>query len=153
MEEVNLYVIGNVRGPRRQAGAGMYLLEAKTPKGTITRDKIISLEETTENQLTLAVMDEALGRINRPVRLTIWMDCEYVAGAMKQEWPQRWEKDGWLNSKGRPVTDAEKWQSVLGKIREHEVFVIVNERHEYWNWMKRELDKVAPVQREGDNNG
>ena len=149
MEEVNLYVIENVKGPRRQAGAGMYLLEAKTPKGTVTRNKTVRLEDTTENQLTLTVMEEALGRINRPVKLTIWMDCEYVAAAIKQEWPKKWEKDGWVNSKGKPVADAEKWQSVLGRIRVHEIFVVVNERHEYWNWMTRELAKVALVQQEG----
>lgn len=152
MEEVNLYVIENVKGPRRQAGAGMYLLEAKTPKGTVTRNKTIRLEDTTENQLTLTVMEEALGRINRPVRLTIWLDCKYVAAALKQEWPQKWEKTDWMNEKGRPVADAEKWQSVLGRIRVHEIFVVVNERHEYWNWMTRELAKVALVQQEGWKN-
>ncbi|MBR5273787.1 MAG: hypothetical protein IKU33_00920 [Bacteroidales bacterium] len=141
MEEVNLYVIGNLKGPRRQAGAGMYLLEAKTPKGAITREKIIKLEDTTENQLTLVMMDEALGRINRSVRLTIWLECLYVAGALREKWPEAWEKAGWTNSKGKPVHDAEKWQSVLGKIRLHETSVRSGEPHEYLNWMKRELEK------------
>lgn len=139
-----------MRGPRRREGTGMYLLEVKTQKGTVTREKILTVQDATENQLTLTMIEEAMGRITRPVRLTIWTDCEYVAGAIKQQWPQRWEKDAWLNSKGRPVTDKEKWQSVLGRIRLHEVFVVVNERHEYYAWMKREIAKVAPVQREGE---
>lgn len=141
MEEVNLYVIGSLKGPRRQAGAGMYLLETKTAKGTVTREKILKLDDTTENQLTLVTMDEALGRINRPVRLMIWLECKYVAGALREGWPDAWEKAGWMNSKGKPVHDAEKWQSVLGKIRIHEASVTSGEQHEYLNWMKRELEK------------
>lgn len=93
-----------------------------------------------------------MGRINRPVRLTIWLDCKYVAAALKQEWPQKWEKTAWMNEKGRPVADAEKWQSVLVRIRLHEIFVVVSERHEYWNWMARELAKVALVQQKEEKN-
>ena len=103
----------------------------------------MTLEDTTENQVTLAAIDEALGRITRPVRLILWLECKYVGGAIANEWPQAWEKTGWTTSKGKPVADAEKWQSVLGKIRAHEVSVKIGEHHEYKNWMLRELEKEA----------
>lgn len=74
--------------------------------------------------------------------LTIWLDCEYVAGAILQGWPEKWEKSGWTNARGKPVADFEKWQSVLVKIRLHEVSVRLGESHEYKNWMMRELKKT-----------
>ena len=40
------------------------------------------------------------------------------------------------------MADAEKWQSVLGKIRIHEIEVKTGERHEYASWMKAELEKM-----------
>lgn len=101
------------------------------------------MEQATENQLTVTALDEGLKRLIRPVRLTIWTDCKYVAGALMHSWPEQWEKDGWVNSKGKPVADAEKWQSVLGRIRFHEVEVRTGESHEYLNWMKKELEKEA----------
>ena len=129
----------------------MYLLEVKTPKGTITKDNIIKLPDTSENHLTLTMLDEALSRIKWGVKLTIWTDCKYVAGAIEQAWAQKWERDGWVNSKGKPVADSDKWQSILGKIRIHDVSVKYNDKHEYLQWMTRELEKVnvAPVQQEG----
>lgn len=142
MEEVNLYIETNLKGPRRKEGKYIYLLECLTSKGTQTRDARGTIDQATENQLTVTALDEGLKRLLRPVRLTIWLDCEYVAGALRNGWPQKWEKDGWVNSKGKTVADAEKWQSVLGKIRIHEIEVKTGERHEYASWMKAELEKM-----------
>ena len=141
MEEVNLYIATDLKGPRRRDGKYIYLLECLTSKGTQTRDARGTIDQATENQLTVTALDEGLKRLLRPVRLTIWLDCEYVAGALRNGWPQKWEKDGWVNSKGNTVADAEKWQSVLGKISIHETSVRSGEPHEYLNWMKRELEK------------
>ena len=143
MEEVNLYIETNLKGPRRQTGSCMYLLTMETSKGPQTRGRVVKLEDTTENQITLAALDEALGRIKRPVRVCLWLDCKYVAGAIANEWPQAWEKAGWMTSKGKTVTDAEKWQSVLEKIRAHEVSVKIGEHHEYKNWMLREITRAV----------
>lgn len=132
----------------------MYLLEVKKHSGTITKDNIISLPDTSENQLTLTMLDEALSRIKWGVHLTIWTDCKYVSAALEQKWAEKWEQAGWVNSKGKPVTDSEKWLSILGKIRIHEVSIIYGAKHEYSSWMERELEKVkvAPVQQKGEEN-
>ena len=101
------------------------------------------MEETTENQLTLTAIDEAMKRLTRRVSLKIWIDCEHVAGAIINGWPERWEKEDWTNAKGKPITDAEKWQSILNKTRTNEVSVMLRERHAYWSWMTRELKKAV----------
>ena len=141
MEEVNLYVATDVKGPRRQAGRGMYLLECLTSRGTQTRSKKLELEDTTENQLTVTALAEELERITRPVKVTIWTDCQYVGGSILNGWPEKWEKAGWKNAKGEQIADAEKWQSVLVGIRLHEISVRIREHHAYASWMKNELKK------------
>ena len=154
MEEVSLFVAATVKGPRRQAGAVMYVLAVETKKGTVTREGTIVREDATENGLTLEALEAALGRLTRPVKLTIWTDSEYVGGAVANGWPEGWEKAGWQTTKGKPVKDAEKWASVLGRIRDCEVSVRIRERHEYSRWMEDQLKKVqiAPVQqKEGKN--
>lgn len=120
----------------------------------MTRDRIAVLDETTENKATLEAVDEALGRIKRPVELEVWMDCEYVAAMIENGWPEKWEKAGWINSKGKPVTDWEKWSSVLGRIRLHTYRIHMGEHHAYAKWMEDKLKKaeVAPVQQKGAAN-
>ena len=141
MEEVNLYLATDLKGPRRAAGKGMYLLECVTSKGTQTRNGTVRLEDATENQLTVSALEEALKRINRPVSLTIWTDCQYAGGAILNKWPEKWEKEDWKNAKGEPISDAEKWQSILVKLRIHEVSVRIREHHAYSSWLKAELKK------------
>ena len=101
----------------------------------------MTLEAATENQATLKAIDEALGRMKSPARITIWLECPYVYGALLQKWPEKWETAGWITAKGTPVKDAKLWASVLGKIRLHEVSLKLNQQHEYRSWMKRELEK------------
>lgn len=154
MDKVNLYVKTTLRGQRKGAGAFLYLLEAEGARGTVTRDRLAVLDETTENKATLEAVDEALGRIKRPVELEVWMDCEYVAAMIENGWPEKWEKAGWINSKGKQVTDWEKWSSVLGRIRLHAYRIHMGEHHAYAKWMEDKLKKaeVALVQQKGAAN-
>ena len=103
MEEVNLYLATDLKGPRRAAGKGMYLLECVTSKGTQTRNGTVRMEDATENQLTVSALEEALKRINRPVSLTIWTDCQYAGGAILNKWPEKWEREDWKNAKALPL--------------------------------------------------
>lgn len=152
--EVNLYIDTSPKGPRRGKRTYLYILAVQTAKGTADVGNRAEVEDATESQATLRALNEALGRMKCPARITIWLECEYVAGAILQGWPETWKKQGWTTSKRNPVKDAELWQSVLGKMGIHEIEVRIKEHHEYREWMRRELEKrkVAPVQRKGHKN-
>lgn len=132
----------------------MYILAVQTAKGTADVGNRKTLEATTESQATLKAIEEALGRMKSPARITIWLDSQYVGGAILQHWPEKWEESGWKTAKGEPVRDAELWASVLVRIRPHEVSVKMKQHHEYREWMRRELEKmkVAPAQQKGESN-
>ena len=107
----------------------------------------------TENEATLTAMDEALGKLKEPVRLTIWLESAGVGGALAQGWPEKWEKEDWKNSKGEPVANALKWQSVLSKMRLHEVLAVhVKEHNEYSEWIKRKLQRCTGATKKGAEN-
>lgn len=117
-------------------------------------NKTLILEDATEARATLQAIDEGMGRLKRPVSLWIWLDCANVGAALKNGWPEKWEKDGWITAKGKTVANMEEWQSVLVKMRIHEVHVTVGQHHSYARWMEEELKKVkvAPVQQKGEEN-
>ena len=154
MEKVNLYVKTTFKGPRRQNGAFMYLLEAEGPRGTATKDETKVIKDATENGANLEAIDEALARIKRPVELVIWTDCEWVAGMIENRWPDRWEMNNWLNAHGKQVTGWEKWSSILSRLRLHAYHIRKGEHHAYSKWMEDKLKKVevAPVQRKGEQD-
>ena len=154
MDKVNLYVKTTLRGPRKGAGAFLYLLEAEGARGTVTRDRLAVLDKTTENRATLEALNEALGRINRAVHLDIWMDCEYVAAMIENKWPWKWEMDNWINSKGKMAKDFDMWQSITRELEKHAYRIHMGEHHAYAKWMEDKLKKaeVAPVQQKEEKN-
>lgn len=75
---VNLYICTTITGPGTKSGSYTYLLEYITQKGPATLTKQGTLEEVTENQAYLQVMNEALDRIRKPCEVTIWTESRYL---------------------------------------------------------------------------
>lgn len=138
---VNLYIETDLHGPRRQDGTVMYLLEAQTSKGTGTRDKIISIPDTTEHHLVLEALEEALGRITQTCQVEVWLQDHYIAGAIDGGLVQRWMIKDWQSAKGDPVTDVDLWQGISGHLRRHIVTIHLAEHHGYQSWMQDQLKK------------
>lgn len=145
---VNLYIETDFRGPRRQDGMVMYLLETQTAQGTRTRDKIITIPQTTEHHLVLDAPEEALGRINQSCQVDIWLSDRYVASAIDGGLVQRWWVKGWRTAQDKPVADADLWESIAGNLHKHVCTMHLAEHHGYRSWMQEQMrqrkkDKLA----------
>ncbi len=60
--------------------------------------------------------------------------------AMESGWVDKWEENGWKTSKNTPVRDSEKW-SLMRKFLIGHDFRFVTGKHEYLEWMNREIIK------------
>lgn len=141
MQTVNLYIDTSIKGPRRRAGCYIYLLEMKTSKGPATVNKLVCMEETTENHMTLTAMEEALKRIHKPCALHIYLECSYVAAAIQKGWLKEWQYNGFVTKRGRAVSDEEKWRRIQSLLNVHDFSIHEKEAHSYREWMERELKK------------
>ena len=140
MQTVNLYIKTSIKGPKRKAGAYQYLLNTETSKGPYEKMQMKTLSVSTEHQLTLSALLEALERINRPCKLHVYLEDIYVANGLTK-WATKWAQNGWRNAKGKDVADADKWQQVLELLAEHELTVHIKEAHSYKEWMRWQLEK------------
>lgn len=138
---VNLYIETDFRGPRRQDGTVMYILEAQTSKGAATRDKTIPIPATTEHHLVLEALEDALGRINQSCQVEIWLADRYIADAIDSGLVQQWQIRDWQTAKGKLVTDADLWAAIAGHLRRHVVTLHPAEHHGYRSWMQDQLKK------------
>lgn len=141
MRQVDIYLDTSIRGPRRANGGYMYILAYKTTKGTADCGNYKRLEDTTQNQLNLKALEEALGRLNGPCELTIWTDCKYIASALNSKWYEAWGANDWKTAKGQNVSDAETWIKVIDLLAIHSFKLRYNESHEYKAWMKKEIER------------
>lgn len=138
---VNLYIETDFRGPRRQEGRVVYLLEIKTGKGERAKGAVIPIQETTEHHMVITALEEALRRITESCQIELWLCDRYVAGAIEGGLLQQWWIRGWKTARGNPVTDAVLWESIAGNLSKHVISVHLGEFHEYRLLMQEEIRK------------
>ena len=81
---------------------------------------------TTNNRMELLAAIRALEALNRPCKVTLTTDSNYVRdGIMK--WIHGWQRNGWKTADRKPVKNAELWQELLAASKPHDV---------EWRWVK-----------------
>jgi ribonuclease HI len=92
------------------------------------REKELSGGEphTTNNRMELLAAIRALEALNRPCRVTLSTDSNYVKDGITR-WIFGWQKNGWKTADRKPVKNAELWQELLTAIKPHRI---------EWLWVK-----------------
>ena len=142
MFQVNVYIETSVRGPRRGAAAGMWLAEYGKRDGTTeTRSGVLYREDTTQNALTLELLNSALLILTKPCSVRVNTECAHVLNVMRNGLLPTWEKNGWINAKGEPVKNREAWERAVSLMSAHAV-TVGNGWHGYLETMRRDIRKV-----------
>jgi ribonuclease HI len=75
----------------------------------------------TNQQMELRAAIEGLRALRHPSRVTLHCDSSYVVECFNQGWSDRWQENGWRNSKGRPVGNRALWEELLELNAKHKV--------------------------------
>ena len=81
--------------------------------------------ETTNNRMELTPVIEALKRLKRPSRISIYTDSRYLKEGITS-WIDKWQKKGWKTAAGTPVKNIDLWQALLELVRHHDI---------EWHWI------------------
>lgn len=82
--------------------------------------------ETTNNRMELTAAIEGLAALNRPCRVILTTDSQYLVKGMT-EWLEGWRKKGWINSKREPVMNRDLWERLAELAGQHTV---------EWRWVR-----------------
>lgn len=96
---------------------------------------------TTNNQMELQAVISGLAALNRPCRVRLHTDSEYVQKGVT-EWLARWKAKGWRTSDKKPVANRALWEALDAAMARHTV---------EWVWVKghagdphnEEVDRLA----------
>ncbi len=116
--EVIIFTDGSCSGNPGPGGWAAVLLHPKS--GT---EKRISGGEkyTTNNRMEITAVLEGLRAVKRPVSITVFADSQYVLNAFKLGWLKKWRSSHWLNSKKKPVENADLWKQLLEVVDRHTI--------------------------------
>jgi len=82
--------------------------------------------DTTNNRMELQAAIAALGALKRPSQIEFHTDSEYLRQGITQ-WIEKWAKNNWMHKGGRPVSNADLWQTLWPLVKRHEID---------WHWVK-----------------
>lgn len=81
---------------------------------------------TTNNRMELQAAIAALTALQRPCRVAVTTDSEYVKKGIT-EWVHNWKRRGWKTADRKPVKNADLWLLLDEQAARHEVT---------WHWVR-----------------
>lgn len=116
MSEVEIYTDGACSGNPGPGGWGAVLMA----KGR--RKELSGAEPQTTNQrMELTAAIRALTALKHPCQVRLYSDSAYLINAFKQRWLDRWQRNGWRNSKGQDVENQDLWRELLRLANIHQI--------------------------------
>jgi len=81
---------------------------------------------TTNNRMELTAAIKALESLNRPCRVVLTTDSEYLRKGIT-EWMPNWKRRGWRTAARKPVKNEELWKRLDELAGQHEI---------EWKWVR-----------------
>jgi len=107
-EEIIVYTDGACLGNPGPGGWGVVI------NGFSNQEILLSggEKQTTNNRMEIKAVIQALEylqqkKITQPIQL--YTDSQYVKKGIS-EWVKKWQKNGWINSQGKPVLNRDLWE-------------------------------------------
>jgi ribonuclease HI len=76
---------------------------------------------TTNQRMELMAAIEGLRAIPGRRRVRLHSDSAYVINCFRDRWWERWERNGWLGTGKKAVTNRDLWEQLLVESRRHDV--------------------------------
>lgn len=140
MKIVNIYIAINSKNTRKSAKKYGYVLELE---GNPNTKEGFGEMDTTYNKITLAALNEALGRLNQPCEVHVYTENLYVAN-MLERCLEGWARADFKTAKKKPLKNEQEWRRLWEFCQEHQL-VAVPEKHNYTKWLNGQISNKTGV--------
>lgn len=113
--EVFVYTDGACSGNPGVGGWGV-LLRMGEHERTLSGGAL----ETTNNRMELQAVIEGLRALNRPCRVVVYTDSQYVKNGITT-WLKGWKAKNWCGAGKKPIKNRELWEMLDSLLETHEV--------------------------------
>ena len=126
MNEVTIYTDGACSGNPGPGGYGCVL-----KAGKYTKELSGGEASTTNNRMELTAVIMALKALNRPCKVQLYSDSQYVVNMINQGWLERWRRNGWKRNAKEAAKNPDLLEELWQLLQIHEVT---------FNWVKGHAD-------------
>lgn len=100
------------------------------------------VESTTNNQMELTAVIEALKLLKEPCEVEVYSDSAYVINAFNNRWLEKWKFNGWKTSGKDEVKNSDLWKELDRLDQTHKIRWIKVKGHSDNEYNNR-CDKLA----------
>ncbi|HBR98061.1 MAG TPA: ribonuclease HI [Gammaproteobacteria bacterium] len=118
---VEMFTDGACRGNPGPGGWGVLLRQGSHERELYGGDR-----DTTNNRMEIMAVIQGLQALKKPCQLRITTDSQYVLKGIT-EWMPNWKRKNWRTAAGKPVKNADLWQTLDASLASHDV---------EWQWVK-----------------
>ena len=123
--KVTIYTDGAARGNPDGPGGYGTILSYVDSRGTEHRKELSAGYQRTRNtRMELMAAIAGLEALNRPCKVTLYSDAQYLVRAFNEHWIDGWIKKGWKRSANEPVKNVDLWKRLLSAKQPHQVTFI-----------------------------
>lgn len=138
MKTVTIYTDGACSGNPGPGGWGAVLMH-----GSHTKEISGGEQNTTNQRMELTAVLEALRALKvKGWQVVVFSDSAYVVNAVNQQWLDRWQVNGWKNSKKEAVANQDLWMELLSLMKHNHVRMEKVRGHAGDQWNER-CDQLA----------
>ena len=139
MDEVSIYIMQSLEGPRAGEGDYVYLLQKEGNDKTLVD---FGKEETTAHGLEVMALIAAFKRLRRPCILRIHSAHGWIQQIFNNDWMTKWQQADWKNSKGKEVANATQLRELSAILEngQHKITSIDSDFGEYKSWLEFALE-------------
>ena len=120
--EVSIYTDGSARGnPDGPGGYGTILVYIDSQGSEHKKELSAGYKKTTNNRMELLAAIVGLEALNRPCKVKLYSDSQYLVKAFNDHWIDSWIKTGWKRGKNEPVKNVDLWKRLMKAKEQHEV--------------------------------
>jgi len=117
--KIELYCDGACLGNPGPGGWG-YLLRVHLATGIQEKEGAGPEADTTNNRMELTAAIRGLEVLTKPCQVLLQSDSQYVVKGITT-WLKDWKRRGWKKADGKPVLNADLWQSLDAQLARHQV--------------------------------
>ena len=120
--EVSIYTDGSARGnPDGPGGYGTILVYIDSQGTEHKKELSAGFKKTTNNRMELLAAIVGLEALNRPCKVKLYSDSQYLVKAFNDHWIDSWIKKGWKRGKNEPVKNVDLWKRLMKAKEQHDV--------------------------------
>ena len=120
--EVSIYTDGSARGnPDGPGGYGTILVYIDIQGTEHKKELSAGFKKTTNNRMELLAAIVGLEALNRPCKVKLYSDSQYLVKAFNDHWIDSWIKKGWKRGKNEPVKNVDLWKRLMKAKEQHDV--------------------------------